>query len=362
LPAAIERRANGTLPDVLFCHAHFVDPDATTYGGNQVKRRKFITLLGGAVAAWPIMTRAQQATLPVVGFLGAPAAAPYVHYLAAIHQGLKEAGFVEGQNVRFEYRWADGHYDRLPAMAADLVGRRISVIVPIGGAPATTAAKAATSTIPVVFNMLADPVSLGLVASLNRPGGNITGVAIMGVQLEGKRLELLHELVPTAELIAYLINPTNVQADAQLPAMQQAARALGQRLLLLDASNPRELEAAFATLVTERADGLLVGADTFFGSLPTFFVVNTARHAIPAMYPWRSHVDPGGLISYGASVLDGYRQSGIYAGRVLKGEKPADLPIMQATKFELVINLIAAKAIGLAIPETLLARADELIE
>jgi putative ABC transport system substrate-binding protein len=294
--------------------------------------------------------------------LGAPAAAPFVRHVAAIHQGLKEAGFVEGQNVRFEYRWADGHYDRLPAMASDLVSRHVAVIVPVGGAPAVAAAKDATSTIPVVFHMLADPVRLGLVASLNRPGGNITGVASMGVEIEVKRLELLHELVPTAGLVAYLFNPSNAQAETQLPDVQHTARTLGLRLLVLYATNQRELESGFAKLVTERADALLVGADTFFGSQPTFFVVNTARHAIPTMYPWRTHVDPGGLISYGASVLDGYRQSGVYAGRVLKGEKPADLPIMQATKFELVINLVTARAIGLAIPPTLLARADEVIE
>jgi putative tryptophan/tyrosine transport system substrate-binding protein len=216
--------------------------------------------------------------------------------------------------------------------------------------------------LPVVFQMLADPVRLGLVASLNRPGGNLTGVASIGVQTEVKRLELLHELVPTASLMAYLFNPANAQADTQLPEVQHAARALGRRLLVLYASSKHELESAFATIVAERPDALLVGADTFFGSQPTFFVVNTARHGIPTMYPWRTHVDPGGLISYGAGVLDGYRQSGVYAGRVLKGEKPADLPITQATKFELIINLITAKAIGLTIPPSVLARADEVIE
>jgi putative ABC transport system substrate-binding protein len=247
-------------------------------------------------------------------------------------------------------------------MAAELVGQRVAVIVPIGGAPAVTAAKAATSTIPIVFHMLADPVRLGLVASLNRPGGNVTGVATLGVELEAKRLELLHELAPNAALIAYLFNPSNAQAETQLPNIEHAARTLGQRLVVLRASNQHELKAAFPTLVAQHADALLVGADTFFGSQPLFFAIHTARLGIPSMYPWRSHVDAGGLISYGASVVDGYRQSGVYAGRVLKGEKPADLPIMQATKFELVINLITGDALGLQIPDKLLALADEVIE
>ena len=325
-----------------------------------IKRREFITLIGGAAAAWPLAARAQQ--MLVVGFLGAPSPAPYARYVAAVHQGLKAAGYVEGQNVRFEYRWAEGHYDRLPALATELVDRHVAVIVPIGGAPPTVAAKAATATVPIVFNMTADPLELALVASLNRPGGNVTGVAMMGVELEAKRLELLRELVPSSALIAVLVNPSNAQAETQSREVQKAARAVGQQVLILNASTEHELETAFATLVRERAASLLVGADTFFTSLPTLFVVLTARHAIPAIYPWRGHVDAGGLMSYGASLLDAYRQTGVYTGRVLKGEKPADLPIVQPTKFELVINLKTAKALGLDVPLHLQQLADEVIE
>jgi putative tryptophan/tyrosine transport system substrate-binding protein len=327
-----------------------------------MRRREFIAGLGSA-AAWPLAAGAQQTVTPVVGFLGAPAAAPYARFADAIRQGLRESGFSEGQNLTIDYRWADGHYDRLPELAADLVTRRVAAIIPIGGAPATVAAKAATSTIPIVFNMTADPVALGLVASLNRPGGNVTGVAMLGVALEAKRLELLHEIVPTTTSIAVLVNPTNAQTKYQLQDLQEAAaHGIGHSLLVLNASNERELEAAFSTLVRERAKALLVGQDSFFTSEPNLFAELTARHAIPAISPWRAHVEAGCLMSYGASLLDSYRQTGVYAGRVLRGEKPADLPIMQAVKFEFVVNLKTAKTLGLVVPQSILLRADEVIE
>jgi putative ABC transport system substrate-binding protein len=329
---------------------------------SHIERRKFLATLGGVVAAWPLAARAQQPAMPVVGFLGAPSAAPYARYVAAVHQGLKEVGYVEHQNVAMEYRWADSQYDRLPALAADLVSRRVAVIVPIGGAPATVAAKAATSTIPIVFNLGADPIELGLVTNLNRPGGNITGIAMMIVEIETKRLELLHELAPASTSLAILLNPSNAQAQTQERDAQRAARVIGRQVLVLKAGTEHEIEMAFAALVRERAGGLLVGGDPFFTSQVTLFVVLTARHAIPTIYPWRSHVDAGGLMSYGTSLLDAYRQTGVYTGRVLKGEKPGDLPIAQPTKFELIINLKTARAVGIAIPPTLLARADEVIE
>jgi putative tryptophan/tyrosine transport system substrate-binding protein len=329
---------------------------------NQMKRREFITLLSGAAAAWPPAARAQQSAMPVVGFLGAPSAAPYARYIAAVHQGLKEVGYIERQNVAMEYRWADSQYDRLPILAADLISRRVAVIVPIGGAPAVLAAKAATSSIPIVFNVGADPIQLGLVSNFNRPSGNITGVAMMTLEMETKRLELLHELAPASAPIAILLNPSNAQAQSQEREIQRAAGVIGRQVLVLNAGTEQEIEKAFAALVRERAGALLVGADTFFVSQAVLFVVLTARHAIPTIYPFRSYVDAGGLMSYGTSLLDAYRLTGVYTGRVLKGEKPADLPIVQPTKFELALNLKTARAVGISIPPTVLARADEVIE
>ena len=326
-----------------------------------MRRREFITTLVGA-AAWPLAARAQQGALPVVGFLGAPSAAPYARYVAAVHQGLKEVGYVEHQNVAMEYRWADSQYDRLPALAADLVSRRVAVIVPIGGSPAVLAAKAATSTIPIVFNLGADPIELGLVTNLSRPGGNITGIAMMALEIETKQLQLLHELAPTSTSIAILLNPSSGQAQPQEREAQEAARVLGLQVLVLKASTEREIEQAFAALVRERAGALLVGADTFFVSQATLFVVLTARHSIPTIYPFRPYVDAGGLMSYGTSVTDGYRQAGAYAGKILAGAKPASLPVLQPTKFDLVINLKTAKALGLTIPSGVMAIADEVIE
>jgi putative ABC transport system substrate-binding protein len=326
-----------------------------------MRRRAFITLLGGS-AAWPLAARAQQPALPVIGFLGAPSSASYVQNVASIRRGLNEAGYVEGRNVTIEYRWADGQYDRLPALASELAGMGVAIIVPIGGAPSVVAAKNATSTIPIVFAMTADPVQLGLVASLNRPGGNITGIAILGVALEAKRLEKLHELVPSAKLIAVLVNPKNPQVEIQTSELAVASRAAGQEILVLKASNNPEIDAAFVTLADRGAGAVIIGQDTFFTSQPAQFAALTKRYAIPAISPWREHVAAGVLMSYGASIADAYREAGIYAGRVLKGERPADLPIVQPTKFELAINLKTAKALGLEIPPTLLSQADEVIE
>jgi putative tryptophan/tyrosine transport system substrate-binding protein len=325
-----------------------------------MRRREFITLVGGATA-WPLMAGAQPAS-PIIGFLGAPSSASYVKNVAAIHQGLKEAGYVEGTNLTIEYRWADGQYDRLPALASELVEKRVAAIVTIGGAPSVVAAKNATSTIPILFNMTADPVQLGLVESLNRPGGNITGIAILGVALEAKRLEMLHELVPTAKIIGVLVNPKNPQIEIQTNALVAASRTAGQEIVQLKASNNLEIDAAFEALADRGVGAVIIGQDTFFTSQPAQFAALARRYAMPAISPWREHVTAGILISYGASITDGYRQAGVYAGRVLKGEKPANLPVVQPTKFEMVINLKTAKALGLIVPPSLLAQADEVIE
>jgi putative ABC transport system substrate-binding protein len=327
-----------------------------------LRRREFITFLGGAVAAWPLAVRAQQPAMPVIGFLRNTAATGSMHLVTAFLQGLKEAGFVEDRNVAIEYRWADNQNDRLPALAADLVRRQVAVIV-AAAIPAALAAKAATTTIPIVFEMGADPVEVGLVASLNRPGGNLTGVTTLNVELGPKRLELLHEVVPTTRSIALLVNPASpVNAERLSTDTQAAARTFGLQLHVLHASTERDLDAVFASLAQMRAGALVIGNDAFFLSRNEQLVALTVRHAVPTIFAYREFPAAGGLMSYGGSLTDAYRLTGVYTGRILKGEKPANLPVQQSTKVELLFNLKTAKALGLTIPLPLLGRADEVIE
>jgi putative ABC transport system substrate-binding protein len=326
-----------------------------------MRRREFITLIGGAAAAWPLAARTQQPAMPMIGFLSSRSEIDSALHVAAFRQALSEAGYVAGQNVAIDYRWADGQYDRLPGLAADLVNRQVTVIFAGGGA-AARAAKAATTTIPIVIMIGEDPVKFGLVASLNRPGGNISGVSTFNAVLGSKRLELLHELLPTVATIGLLVNPNYPSAGLEITETQVAARAVGCDLIIFNASTESEIDAAFASLVQRRVGALVVTGDPLFVSRRDKVVTLAARHAVPTIYVQREFAVAGGLIGYGTSLTDAYRQVGSYAGRILKGVKVADLPVVQPTKFELVINLKTAKALGLQIPDKLLALADEVIE
>jgi putative tryptophan/tyrosine transport system substrate-binding protein len=326
-----------------------------------MRRREFITLLGGAAAAWPLAVRAQQSTMPVVGFLNGGSAAEWAHLVAAFKEGLNELGFVEGRNVAIEYRWAQGENERLPRLAADLVGRQVAVITAFGP-PASLAAKAATTAIPIVFMAGTDPIDLGLVTNFRRPTGNVTGLNVFAEVLTPKRQELLHDLVPAAPLVALMADPTAAQTRSELPSVQAAADKIGQQVRIFNVSNDREIDAAFATIVDQHIGGLIVQTDQFFTIRRDQLVLLTTRHAIPTIFGWREFAVAGGLMSYGTSLRAAYRQLAIYTGRILKGENPADLPVQQATTFEMVVNLKAAKALGVTIPTGILLRADEVIE
>jgi putative ABC transport system substrate-binding protein len=327
-----------------------------------MRRREFIKLLSNTVVAWPLTARAQQPAMPVIGYLSSVSPQPFANYVAGFRAGLKEAGYIDGQNVTIEFRWAEGHYDCLPEMAADLVRHKVAVLVSTGGEPSVLAAKAATTTIPIVFTSGIDPIRAGIVTSLSRPGGNITGVYLFTSQIESKRLGLLRALVPGVQLIAVLLNSNRPDYTRQKRDVEEAAHAIGQQIHLLSASNEGEIDAAFATAPQLRPGAMLVGADPFLNSQRDKIIALVARHAIPAIYEQREHALAGGLMSYGTNLTAGYRQAGVYAGRILKGEKPGDLPVVQSTKFEFVINLKTAKALGIDVPPNLSAEADEIIE
>jgi len=326
-----------------------------------MRRRTFITLLGGA-AAWPLSAPGQQAATPVIGFLNGQSSRTWAPMVASFRLGLNEAGYIEGQNVAIEYRWAEGQPDRLPALAADLVQRQMTVIVATGGNNPALAAKAATSTIPIVFTSNDDPRKYGLVASLNRPGGNVTGVSWFSAELGPKRLTLLHDLVPDAKRVAFLVNPNNAETARQPAELQEAARGLGLQIVIFNATTPAEIDTAFATISQNRIGALVVAGDSFLANRREQIITLAARHAVPAIYVNREMAGAGGLMSYGNSLADAYRRAGLHTARILKGEKPSDLPVDQATKFELIINLNTARAIGLEFPPTLLGLADEVIE
>jgi len=327
-----------------------------------MRRRQFIRLLGGAAAAWPLAARAQQPAMPMVGFLGVDSPDPISNRVAAFRKGLSDVGYVEGRNVTIEFRWAHNDSARLPELAAELVNRPVSVIATPGSVLAALAAKAATRTIPIVFQVAVDAVEVGLVASFSRPGGNVTGVSSMNQEIAAKQLELICELLPGAMRFAALVNPANPTAEAQSKNMQASALALGRQIEVVTAGTNRDIDAAFATLAQRRVEGAVVTGDPLFASRRIQLIALAMRHAVPTIYPWRETAEVGGLMSYGSDVADLFRQAGVYTGRVLKGEKPADLPVARATKFELIINLQTARVLGLEVPPTLLARADEVID
>jgi putative tryptophan/tyrosine transport system substrate-binding protein len=326
-----------------------------------MKRREFVTMVGGAAVVWPLAAWAQQPTMPVIGFMNGTSPQGYGHFVAAFRQGLIETGYIEGQNVAIEYRWAEGHYDRLPALAADLIHRRVAVIVATS-TPANIVAKKATTEIPIVFTTSSDPVEIGLVASLDRPGGNVTGSVTLNVEVVSKRLELLHELVPTAGVVAVLVNPNNPNTKTQSRELEAAARTIGLQIETVNATTESEIDVAFAQLAERRTGVLLVDTDAFLFSRRAQLVGLAKRYAVSAIFDRREYAEAGALMSYGGSVEDIYRLAGIYTGRILKGEKPADLPVIQSTKLQLIINLKTAKAIGMTVPPSILARADEVIE